>query len=506
MNKSFIGLDIGTTSVKAVLMDTTGKIMVAAAREYTLETNGNYCEIETELYWINCVTVIKELVQNAPIKITDIDAISFSCQGETLICIDENGTPLRKAIVWLDNRSNAEAKQIWDFFGKEAVNKITGQTEALPFWTANRILWLRKNEPSVFNKVYKYLLVEDYIIYRLTGMFATEQSLNSSTLYFNIYKKEWWQEMLVFLEITDKQLPDVYKSGELISTISKKAANETGLSQNLSVVTGAFDHVAGAIGAGNIHAGMVSETTGTSMAMVVTLDEVIENISINLPMQCHAIEGKYLLLPYAQTAGMMFRWFRDIFCELEITDAVNNNTDAYDLMTALAEEIAPGSEGLLVLPHLMGSGSPEFNVNAKAVFAGMQLGMRKGHFTRAIMESIAYMIKRNLETLETKGIKVKEIRASGGGAKSFLWNQIKSDVANIPIYTLSAQETASIGAAILAGVGCNAFESIEDGCKKTVTIKNSFFPIPQNQPNYETAYHRYKLLSDSLESFWQLFL
>jgi xylulokinase len=199
---------------------------------------------------------------------------------------------------------------------------------------------------------------------------------------------------------------------------------------------------------------------------------------------------------------MMFRWFRDNFCQRELMQAMDMKEDVYEFLTTAAACIAPGSEGLLVLPHLMGSGSPEFNVKAKAVFAGISMGMTKAHFTRAIMESVAYMIKRNLEILELKGIKAAEIRVLGGGAKSNLWNQIKADVTNIPICTLQGQETASVGAAILAGVGCSTFESIDAGCNKTVKIKDRFYPTSVGQAGYRKQYAQYKLLSDTLEKFW----
>jgi sugar (pentulose or hexulose) kinase len=502
MQKGLIGLDLGTTTIKAVLMDEQGKLLATASREYTLETTIDRCEIDAVSYWNHSIATIRALIESATIPVSAIQGISFSSQGETLICLDEHGEPLRKAIVWLDNRSNEEGREIWDFFGRDEINRITGQTEVLPFWTAARISWLRKHEPAVFKKVRKFLLVEDYIIYKLTGVYASDQSLNSSTVYYDIYKKQWWKEMLAFLEISEDHLPTVHASGEKIAVISKRAAAACGLPDGLFVIAGTFDHVAGAIGAGNIRGGMISETTGASMAMVVTLDAPIENIPFNLPVQCHAIAGKYLMLPYAQTAGMMFRWFRDTFCEMEMLQAADKNQDAYELMTAQARGIPAGSDGLLILPHLMGSGSPEFNAKAKSVFAGIQMGMVKAHFLRAIMESIAFMIKRNIEILESKGIGFTEIRVLGGGAKSPLWNQIKSDVTNIPIITLHGEETTSVGAAILAGVGCGIFSDIEDGCRKTVKEKDRYFPDLLYRDIYATQYARYKLLSDSLESFW----
>jgi xylulokinase len=500
----FIGIDVGTSSVKGVMTDAVGKILSLSVREYILEVQGDRCELDAEEYWEKSKAVIRDLLQvNVSIK-DQVRALSFSSQGETLICVDQNGTPLRKAIVWLDNRSTEEALEIQEKFGAEEICYQTGQPQVQPLWPATRIAWLGKNEPDVFKKVNKFLLVEDYLIYKLTGKYATEHTLVSSTLYYDIRSMCWWQPMLQYLGITMDKLPTVFPPGTEIGTILERAAKETGLSPSTRIVTGAYDHVAGALGAGNVMEGAVSETTGTAMAMVVTLDRLIPNYVINIPMQCHAIPGKYLLLPYGQTAGFVLKWFKDQFGEDELKRIQANDEDVYDHLTAQAEEIPPGAEGLIMLPHLMGSGSPEFDTKAKGVFAGITSGTTRGHFIRAILEAVACMMKRNLDSLRTSGIVVKEVRTLGGGSKSKLWNQIKADVSNLPITTVQGQETAALGAAILAATGAGFFSSLESACKKMVQLSHTYIPDPHQHRAYQPVYARYVNLTHSLEKFWSL--
>lgn len=500
----FIGIDAGTTSIKGVVTDGAGNVLSISSHEYALDIQGERCEVDADVYWQKTKAVIDDLLHADNVKKSRIRALSFSSQGETLICVDTDGKPLRKAIVWLDNRSVKEAKTLEEHFGREAICKRTGQPRVQPLWPATRIMWLRENEPALFRKVHKFLLVEDYLLFRLTGRYMSEQSLVSSTLYYDIYDKAWWNEMLDYLQITEAQLPEVFPSGTSTGPLPDVAAAETGLPGHIAIVTGAYDHVAGAIGAGNYTEGTTSETTGSSMAMVVTLDKPVNNLPFNVPLQCHAVEGKYLLLPYGQTAGLVLKWFKEEFCGEEEKQAVIDSADIYDLLTAKAEKISPGADGLIMLPHLSGSGSPEFNATAKGVFAGISSGMSKAHFLRAILESIACMMKRNLDMLREAGIKVHEVRALGGGANSILWNQIKADLADVKIITVQGRETAAIGAAILSAKGAGFFPTIASAAQRMVKLNRCFKPDAERQAAYRQVYDRYVKLTNSLENFWSL--
>jgi len=501
--KFVIGIDVGTTSIKSVLLNGEGSIIASAMKEYLLDSGPNdSCELHPDVYWKITCQVIRELLIISKVNPELVKGLAFSSQGETLIIVDVDGNPIRKAIVWLDNRSTIEAREIEDKFGSQLIMNMTGQPEVVPTWPATRILWLRKNEPETFSKAFKYLLVEDYLLFKMTGQYHTEHSLASSTLYFDISKKVWWIEMLDFIGISSNQLPQINSSGTSVGTLTTEAAREIGLSSETQCVTGAYDHPAGAIGAGSIHSGDVTLTIGGSMAMCVSMENPVADLSLKLPCQCHAVDGLYFLLPYGQTAGMVLRWFRDEFCGAEIRKARENGLDVYNLMVEKAAKIAPGSDGLVMLPHLMGAGSPEFNPEAKGVFAGIKMGMKKAHFTRAILESVVFMINRNIQIMKERGIIIRDIHVLGGGSKSTLWVQILADMTGIPVHTLRISDNAATGAALLAGVGTGLFSDLNEASQISVKSQIRIDPDMQTHEQYKIFYNKYLQLYQSLESFW----
>lgn len=275
-------------------------------------------EFNADDYWFIFIKTVKEILLKSGVEPGAIKAISISSQAETLICVDRNGQPLRNAIVWLDNRSGAEADMIRQEFGTETVFGITGQPEVVATWPATKILWLRENEADVYKKTYKYLLLEDYLIHKLTGRYFAERSLLSSSLYMDIRTGGWWKEMLDYIGISPDHLPQAMESGEPVGRPTDEAASETGLCRDMLVVTGALDQLAGMIGAGNIHDDMVTETTGAAMAVCANISKTAASGMITgIPCQYHAISGKYCLMLWSQTAGMVLKWFREAFMRLD---------------------------------------------------------------------------------------------------------------------------------------------------------------------------------------------
>ncbi|NMB71929.1 MAG: hypothetical protein GYA22_07260, partial [Bacteroidales bacterium] len=263
-----IGLDAGTTSVKAVLMQPDGKVLASAGKEYILDTSlPDQCEVNPAVYWESAIHCIRQLLRESAVPPSAVRALAVSSQGETLICTDASGRPLRNAIVWLDNRSVREADVIRKEFGQKTILEITGQPEILPTWPATKLLWLRKHEPETYVRTDKFLMVEDYLMHCLCGRFCTEYSVISSSLYFHITEKALWSEMLDFLGLTSTRFPEILPSATPVGMLTSDAARLTGLDTGTLVVTGAYDHAAGAVGAGNIDDGMITETTGASMAM-----------------------------------------------------------------------------------------------------------------------------------------------------------------------------------------------------------------------------------------------
>ena len=503
MMRYLLGLDVGTTAIKGVLFNEEGESIAQFSSEYNLDlSKPDFVELNPDIYWESAKKVIRQILAKSKRKPKEIKALSISSQGETLICVDREGNPLRKAIVWLDNRSKKEAEIIEEEFGVKKIYYITGQPQVVPTWPATKILWLRKNERDIFNKTYKYLLLEDYLIYKLTGEFVCEYSLVSSTLLFDINKKCWWKDMLELVGIDEEMLPEIRESGQVVGNLTEVAAKDTGLSCQTLVVTGALDQAAGAIGAGNIKPGIITETTGAALAIVATTQAPIFDPQMRIPCHCHALKNKYFLLPWCQTAGTVLKWFRDEFSKEEMREAEGKNVDAYNILSQKAAKIPPGSEGLIMLPHLSGAACPEFNPSAKGVWFGFTLKHTKAHFTRSIMEAIAFMLKRNIRLLENSGVNVKEIRALGGGAKSRLWNQIKADVINKPVITSSQPESASLGVAILAAVAVGIFDTVKEACNKMVMIGERFSPSSENIDIYSRQYETYLRLYEKLQGLF----
>jgi len=498
-----LGIDLGTTSVKCVLFDQGGGIVASGRSEYELSMpRPEYVEVEAETYWKAMKGSLEAALGPSKAEAKDIHGIGVSSQGETFIALGEDGRPLGRAIVWLDNRAREEARLIEGEFGSDEVYRITGQNEIVPTWTATKILWLRRNEPLLFERVNKYLMLEDYVIYRLTGEFATEHSILSSSMLFDINHGKWWGEMLHFLGIDEDRLPEPIQSGVPVGNLTPEAAKETGLPTSSIVSTGAYDQAANAIGAGNIEPGVITETTGAAMALVATTDRIILDPMRRMPCHHHAVRGRYFLQPWCQTAGTVLRWYRDNFGMSEVEAAKETGADPYDLLTAEASGIAPGSDGLILLPHFMGAASPESNPDAKGVLFGLTPYHGKGHFVRAIMESVAYMLRRNVELLEELGIEVREIRSTGGASKSALWNQIKADVLQKPILAVRGEEVAALGVAMLAGVATGAFASLEDAVKSMVSLKGRLAPSQANGEIYDERYKRYVELYDSVKGLF----
>ena len=295
-------LDAGTTSLKGALFDLAGNMIASRVHEYHLEKPApDIVELDPEIYWLAAKTVIAEILMETKVNPKNISALGVTSQGETLIVLDKNGRPLRKAIVWLDNRAKDEAEIIKREFGGELVYKVTGQQDVVPGWPAAKILWLRNHEPEVFKATAKYLMLGDYLIYRLTGVFATDHALNPSTLYYDLVNGLWWKEMLEFLHVSEKQLPVLMNSGESAGNVSV----DIGLTGNTAVTVAPIDQVAAAVGAGNIAPGMITETTGCALAICATVEHPVYDPEMRIGLYRHALPGMFVLMPWVPTAGMI---------------------------------------------------------------------------------------------------------------------------------------------------------------------------------------------------------
>ena len=463
-NKKFLGIDIGTTSMKAAVFDEEGKRLALRTVDYTLDTDSRtgYIEFDAMRYVTMCTETIDSLVEECG----KIDALSIDTQGETMILTDEDGNPLLPAIVWLDNRATVEADAIKADFGNELVYNVTGQAEIAAGWPASKLIWIKNNLPNVFSAIKKVFLLEDWVLYKLTGSFVTEPTIQSSSLYFDIVNNCWWQKMLDYIGIDGTAFPEIVKSASVV-----------GEYKGIKVVSGMLDQIAGTIGAGVTSSDKISEMTGTIMAICALTDEIppFDPNSI-VPCHVHALDGKFRRILCSSTAGMALKWFKNNLAE----------SFSFKELDELAAPIAPGSDGLVMLPYFCGSSTPKYNPNAKAVFSGVDLSHTRGHFARAIMEAIAFNLRQNLECIGIETI--NELRITGGGASSPLWAGIKADVVGKELSTLAEGETACLGSALAAAVGVGEFTDLKTAADKIVNTKKVYAP---SGADYTSAYEAY---------------
>lgn len=493
-----LAFDLGTTALKCALHDLDGNVVAKAAEEYQLITpNPDAVEMDVETYWQAFRSTVARVLRASNVHPSDIKALGVSAQGETLILVDESGLPLRRAIVWLDNRAQKEADDLGEIFTHRHAFEITGQVKLVPTWPASKILWLKRNEPEVFAKTGKFLLIEDYFIHRLTGEFVCEGSLVTSTCYWNFRTGQWWKEMLNELGISEAQLPEVRESGEPVAKLRPEIAAELGLDPNTVVCTGALDQACGAIGVGNIRPGVFSENTGAALAICATVNQPILDPGNQMPCHYHGIQGLYMLHTFT-SGGIVMRWFRDEFAGTEMQAAQFAGMDAYDLLGMAAANVAPGCEGLVMLPHLQGAMAPEANPKACGTFYGFTLRHGRNHFARAIMEAVGFIVRRNIEVIEGLGVPVNEVRALGGGARSRVWKQIEADITGRTVLTTTNEEAATLGAAILAGKAVGLYTSIEEAAERMIQVKDRFEPNLNHRAVYDDAFGTYVKLYDAL--------
>ncbi|MBR2930188.1 MAG: hypothetical protein IKC32_03055 [Clostridia bacterium] len=469
--KRYLGLDIGTTSLKAAVFDEAGKRLGLRRVDYTLDTDAEagYIEFDPESYVTMCKSVIDEL----SLECGEIAALSIDTQGETLILADEEGRPTMPAIVWLDNRATAEAEAITERFGTRRVYEVTGQPEITAGWPASKLLWVKNNRPEAFARTKKIFMLEDWVLYRLTGRFVTEPTIQSSTIYYDIHNMCWWDEMLDFIGVDRAALPEVARSAECV-----------GEYKGIKVIAGTLDQIAGTIGVGVTDETLISEMTGTIMAICVMKSEAPEFDPTSIvPCHLHAIPGKFCMILWSATAGMALKWFREQFAsELSFRE-----------IDELAAKIPAGSEGVSMLPYFCGSTIPNYNPEATATFSGITLSHTKAHFARAIMEAVAFMLKLDLDYASVPSD--AKIRITGGGASSPLWAGIKADVTGMKLDTVLEAETACLGTAILAMVGDGAYPSIEEAAAVCVKTKDTYEP---SGADYTDAFERYVRLDNAL--------
>jgi len=498
-NNYLLGIDIGTTSTRTILIDENGNLLASSTSDYELITlKPGWVEQNPDDWWTATVKTIKDVIEKTNISPRDIACIGLSGQMHGSVFLDNKGKIIRPAILWCDQRTYSQCEKIYKIFGQDSFIKLS-YNKALPGFTAPKILWLKEIEPENYSKVEKILLPKDYIRYRLSNTYATEVSDASGTILMDIPSRDWSEEILNGLNINKDLLPQVYESVEVTSKVSRVASSLTGLAQGTPIVGGGSDNAAGAVGSGIVRDGLISDSIGTSGVVFTHSDRPLYDPKGRVHSFCHAVKGKWHLTGVTLSAAGSLRWYYDTFGPSSSIRKKYPNIKDYELLNKQAESIPPGSEGLIFLPYLSGERTPHADPYARGVFFGISYLHTQDHFIRSIMEGVAFSQLDCLSLMRELGIIQDKIVLFGGGSKSSIWIQIIADILNLKVTTLNIEEGPAYGAALIAGVGSGIYGSVEEACSKTIKEDSKINPIKENVKRYEKIYEIYKSLYENLK-------
>ncbi len=478
-----LGLDIGTGGSRAVVINANGDVVTSAtaAHDDFASPEIGWAEQDPDDWWRACKHVIAEVLQT--VGADEIAAIGLSGQMHGSVFLDRSDKVVRPALLWCDQRTEDQCLEITQSIGRERLIELVCNP-AITGFTLPKLLWLRDNEPWHWDKVKAVLLPKDYLRLKLSGDKASDVADSSGTLLFDVQNRKWSDVMLSAFEMDPALLPRVYESIEITGTVTENAAIETGLRAGTKIVAGAGDNAAGAIGMGVTQVGTVSATIGTSGVVFAVTDQPRLDIKGRVHTLCHAIPGRWHNTGVTQGAGLSLKWFRDNF----------GAGSSYDDLVDEAAKITTGSDGAIWLPYLMGERTPHLDAKARAAFVGLTASHTKAHLTRAVLEGVAFSLRDSLEIFREIGAAINRIRLGGGGAKSPLWRHIQTNVYGQQTETLAADEGAAFGAALLAGVGVGAWNSVDEACDMAIRVAETVKPDTEAVKTLDRNYNAYKLL------------
>ena len=483
----YIGVDLGTSAVKLLLMNEAGHIEKIVSREYPLSfPHSGWSEQNPYDWYDKTLDGLKELLSECDKSL--VDGISFGGQMHGLVTLDAQDEVVRPAILWNDGRTTEETAYLNEQIGRE---RLTGYTANIAFagFTAPKILWMQKNEPDLWAKVKKIMLPKDYLAYRLSGTFCTDYSDASGMLLMDVKNKCWSKEMMEICHVSREQLPDLYESYEVVGTLKKEIASELGVPETVKVIAGAGDNAAAAVGTGTVGANHCNLSLGTSGTLFVSSDKFGVDEHNALHSFAHA-DGGYHLMGCMLSAASCNKWWMD-----EILKTKDYAGEQKGIQTL-------GENQVFYLPYLMGERSPHNNPDARAMFVGMSMDTTREDMTLAVLEGVAFGLRDSLEVARSLGIRIDSSRICGGGAKSPLWRQIIAAVMNVKLEIIESEEGPGYGAAILAAVGCGTFESVESACEKLVKVIDTVEPDPVLVQKYEEKYQKFKQLYPIMKNWF----
>jgi xylulokinase len=485
---SFLGIDVGTGGTRAVIVDQAGKVLASASSEHEpfRALHPGWAEQDPEDWWRAAQEAISGAIAASGKPGAEIAAVGLTGQMHGAVMLDVAGDVLRPALIWCDQRTGPQCDWLHATIGRERLIELTCNP-ALPNFTLTKLLWVKDNEPEIFAKIQHIMCPKDYVRYRLTGEFAIDVHEASGTLLLDVTNRRWSSEVARIAGIPEEWLPRLYESPEVCAEISVGAAVNTGLAVGTPVVAGAL--VAGAVGMGILKPGAVSATIGTSGVVFAATAEPTRDPGGRLHTFCHAVPGRWHVMGVTQAAGLSLRWFRDTFAR-GVT---------YDALSRTAERVAPGCDGLLYAPYLLGERTPHLDSHATAAFVGIAAGHTASHFTRAILEGVAYSLRDTFTLFAELGIPVTGVRLGGGGARGPIWRRIQTDIYGYPTEVLTAEEGGAYGAALLAGVGVKAWPDADTACEQSLRVAESLQPNPETGKIYTEAYGHYREIYPALQ-------
>lgn len=498
--KYLIGIDLGTSATKTVLFDEKGLAISSASYEYPMQQPHNGWAEQNPEDWYNAtISTLKTVANESGVDCNDIVSLGISGQMHGLVMLDENCNVIRPSILWCDQRTGKECEELTEKLGLDTLIRVTANP-ALTGFTASKILWVKNNEPENFAKCRHILLPKDYLRFRLTGEFATEVSDASGMQLLDVPNRKWSDVMINALDIKEEYLAKVYESPEITGYINADTAEKTGLSTSISVVGGAGDNAAAAVGMGVVTQGKAFTTIGTSGVVFAHTDKPVIDSKGRVHTFCCAVPNAWHVMGVTQGAGLSLQWFKNNFCYEELQQASAENKDVYQITDGKAKNISIGCDKLIYLPYLMGERTPHLDPDCRGVFFGISAMHTKSHFIRALMEGVTYSLYDCLIVLKEMGITPLSMLLCGGGSKSKLWKNMICDTFAIPVETAKSSDAAALGVAVLAAVGAGIYGSVKEACDNMVPdVTDTVNPDSNNTVEYRKYYNVYSSIYSSLK-------
>jgi xylulokinase len=507
---ALLGIDLGTSGVKALLIDEAGNTLASVTREYPIYTpKPLWSEQDPEDWWRETAQAIRDVLAKAGLQGADVRGIGLSGQMHGMTLLDKDGDVLRHAILWNDQRTAQQCAEIVQLAGgADAVRAMIANVPP-PSYTSPKLLWVRENEPEIWSRVAQVLLPKDFIRYKLSGEYATEVSDATGTGLLDVSRRNWSDAMLTLLDIPRAWLPDVAESHVATTHVSASAAALTGLKAGTPIAGGGGDQASAGVGVGSVRSGIVSVTLGTSGVIFASVDRYTLDPNAGLETFCHAVPDTWHFMGVMLSAGGSLRWYRDnlAYGNPSLVTRQALNEDPYDAMLREAAHVPAGAEGLIFIPYLTGERTPHRDSLARGAFVGLTVRHTPAHLTRAVVEGISFGLRDSLELMRNAGLQVNEVRAAGGGARNANWRQWLADIFEADITLVNSSEGGAFGVALLAGVGTGVWGSTREACDATLRVTSRTSPTTDAavRRRCDDAYAMYRSLYPTLkESFHRL--